>query len=162
MPATLRAVVLIMAAVAALSLTSATVSAEPYSSDDVKVNKSTTSSGKSVVVQASGFRANSVVRVTIDTTPPVVTSESANGAGKVNAKVVVPAGASGLRTITVAGVAPDGTPKTVSITVSVASNSSASAPRGGSVAPTAVAAGVALPAGAALLVGSRVRRRSRT
>lgn len=160
-----RAIVL---AIAASVLVPAVAAAAPYSNGAISVSDTTPPPGGSVDVVASGFRPNSDVDIFFRSTPLLLASTVADGAGEVMATVAIPSTASGQHRIEVVGSAPDGSPRSVSVTVTVDTGGNETAPfdllptTGTGTAPTVMIAIVAALVGVALLIGTRVRRRARS
>lgn len=151
--------------VVALGLPFAAAAEGPYTNGDVSLSDASPAPGASVDVGASGFQPNSEVEVIFRSDPITLATATADAAGEVMATVTIPSDASGAHRIEVVGVAPDGSPRTVSSDITVTADGESSEPlpsTGNSVAPAVIIAIVAALVGVALLVVTRVRRRART
>ncbi len=163
MKSIIRVLGLVSFAVLALPLVAA---AGPYTGDEVTVSDPNPSPGSSVDVAASGFQPNSDVDILFRSTPTLLASVTADAGGDVAATVTIPSDASGEHRIELVGVAPDGSARTVSATVTVSadgSTSSGSLPStGNSTVPIVYIAILVALLGVALLIGARVRSRARS
>lgn len=157
-----------LAAVAlTLLLAGAPAGAEGYDGQDGPISLSTGSSplarGESFVVTADGFEPGSTVTVTIYSDPIVLGTMVANSVGTASGSFQIPSGLHvGTHTIVAAGTGADGLPRSVELSVEVASSTtSGSAPAGlaltgGTIGGMLTAAVLLVAAGVVLL---RFRRR---
>ncbi len=159
----LRAVALAVVAVVAFPVAAA---AGPYTDGEVSISDTTPAPGSSLDVAASGFQPNSDVDILFRSTPTLLASVTADAGGDVEATVTIPSDASGEHRIELVGVAPDGSARTVSATVTVTADgttSSGSLPStGSSTSPIVYIAILVALLGVALLIGARVRNRARS
>ena len=116
--------------------------------------------GQQVVLQGAGYLPGSSVRLALFSTPVDLGTVVVASDGTFSATVTIPAGlANGTHTLVATGVAPDGTTRNLVITVTVSGGTAvaALANTGFDATPVALGGGLAMLAGAGLLVGSRRR-----
>ncbi len=135
--------------------------ASPYSggSSSATVSDPTPAPGQTVTVSGAGFAPNSTVTVVLDPGAAGLGSATASGAGAVSASVVIPASASGTRTIVLSGTASNGSPLSLSVAVNIGGAADDIPTTGSDVMQTVVLAVGAIAAGAFLWVAAARRRR---
>jgi LPXTG-motif cell wall-anchored protein len=133
--------------------------ASPYTANGVTVSNSSPSPGETVTVTAGGFQPGSEASITILSDPILLATPTADANGQVSADVAIPADfAEGSRhTIEVSGIAPDGSPYSTSIEITLAGGL---AQTGAEAAGLIAAAVVLVGLGAAIVVLSRRRTRA--
>jgi hypothetical protein len=125
----------------------------------------TLSPGQSVSVNGDGFKPNSSVTITFESTPIFLKTVVADANGSFVTQITIPAGVSGDHNIVSTGIDPSGSPRvqTALVLVAGASTASASGPTGplaftGMNSSTLVALAIgAMLIGAAAVRGSRRR-----
>jgi len=154
---------LVVATFAALMLVAAPAGAQAsYPGASVSVSTSTVAPGGSITVTAEGFKADSTVQFTIESTPQSLGSVTASSSGVAVLTTKVPAGIeAGPHTIRATGIAPDGSPLNVTTTITV-SGSAAGGDSGGGLANTGSNSGLFGVVGAlAVVIGGLVLVASR-
>lgn len=102
-----------------LSAAGVPAGAQTYVRDGVTVSDTTPTAGSSVDVGGSGFKPNSRVVVTFESTPVVLATVTADAAGVAATRVAIPAGASGSQSIKVTGVTSSDEPLVLATKITV-------------------------------------------
>lgn len=138
-----------------------TAKAAPYtSSGQPAVSTSNPGPGGNVSVGGGGFRARSTVQVIIYSKPVVLGSATVNAAGEVSLQVAIPESfeAGSTHNLTLQGVAPDGSTRVLSRSVTLAGGSGQLAYTGAVVVPLIALGGGLLIGGGYLATRGRARR----
>lgn len=116
-----RRALLLLATVAMLVMGSISTAGAQYGGGTGPVGApNTVAPGESVTISLGGFRPNSQVTVTIESTPVTLGTFRADSGGNVNATVTIPSSLSvGDHTLKVTGVSPTGASRVVSQDVAV-------------------------------------------
>ena len=147
--------------VAALTLTSAAASAQPYSHGAAPLHVSSTSvaPGSKVTIAGSGFAAYSTISLYVHSSPVLLATTTADANGAISASVSLPASLPpGDHTLTATGPAPGGGTSTLTVAISVGGRGEKSGGMSGTVGAAAVS-GVLLLALVGGLTILTVRRR---
>jgi hypothetical protein len=141
------------------------VSAQPYGEAPATVSNSNPNPGSAVTFSASGFQPNSNAQVYFESTPVLLETVSADANGTVASTVTIPSDAvPGDHDIVVTGTAPDGSPLSVSIPITVVSattsGTSGLAFTGADIAIVATVGLLALGFGGFLLLSVRRKRQA--
>jgi LPXTG-motif cell wall-anchored protein len=131
------------------------------------VSKSTVARGESLHLSSSGWKPRSSVRIELHSTPVLLGTFMADGAGTVSATVTIPMDTEpGRHTVVAYGVDPAGKAASVSVTINVAGASSADVrasnlklPRTGAEIALAGVTGLGLAGAGAVAVAAGRRRR---
>jgi hypothetical protein len=138
-----------------------------------QVSDDTPEPGKKEHVHSEGWKGNSDVGIEVHSKVVIVGTFRANSAGVVDADVTIPLGLSvGAHEIVVNGIAPNGTPRSVSIPITITAANAAAArgtaaprssvvslPRTGAEIATVAGLGVVLVGVGSVVVASGRRRR---
>jgi len=142
---------------AVVGLTVSPVFASYGSDGGLTVDPTQMNAGGHVMIDSSGWKPVTSVTITLHSTPVVLSTETADGNGGVQAQVTIPSSAeAGAHTIVLTGTAANGDPREVSTAFTVTSGSG-SLPRTGAAISALVIVGLVLLAGGIALSTARKR-----
>jgi hypothetical protein len=128
-------------------------------SSDLTLNDNTPSQGGTVILEAIGFRPGTQVDFWIHSTPQLLGSAIANGAGIATLTTPLPAALSGSHTAQALGISVAGTARNLTQSLTIAARPGALASTGSDAMAPLTAAGLLLTAGLSLAAVGIVRRR---
>lgn len=152
--------VLALVAAAILGLTAPAALGQAYGSGGVDVSDRTPPAGGTIVVVGTGFAPNSTVEVSLPSASARLGAFRADGVGRVEAQVTLPAGVAGTQVIQLAGTASDGSPRVLETSITIGGRAAEQAlPYTGSSTASMVAVGASAVAVGFVLVAAAGRRR---
>lgn len=126
-------------------------------SADLALDNDTPAQGGTIELVAEGFRPGTQVDFWIHSTPRLLGSANADGAGIARLTVALPAGLTGAHTVQALGISPGGASWNLTRTLTIAASSGGLAATGVEVAPIATRGLLLVLTGLALLLAVRMR-----
>ncbi len=128
-------------------------------SSDLELSDSTPEQGGTVTLEAIGFRPGTQVDFWIHSTPQLLGSAIANGAGVATLTVALPSALTGAHTVQALGISIAGVNRNLTQSLTIAARPAALATTGSDAAAPFTAAGALLAAGLVLAAAGAARRR---